>query len=236
MHIINSYNFSKAMEKIYQRPIPTGQLTTYYYNDDGYRVINDVDPYVAPLSGIPTKLESKKVWKLVHDNIFGHKFRFTGINGAYFDPETVIFYNADGTVISEGNIYSNFNVAFPDYYVIDWHTGLGWYTLANSTNIIWTQALDECESLTVVGFDDWFIPSIYELESISDLEYIYPLGSATPPTANWPFHNTTNGNKWSSTTSKAYIDRAFFVTNLGAANFTTKTTIMRYIPCRYHIT
>jgi hypothetical protein len=220
---------------IYLRPDQTGQITSYYHMDDGYRVLNDIDSYIPPSSGIVSRLETRKRWKLLQNNEFGHKFRFTGINGAYLDPETFIFYNADGTVISTGGIYANFNIAFPDYYVIDWHTGLGWYTLANNTNIIWTQALDECESLTVVGFDDWFIPSIYELVSISNLEYIYPLGAGNPPPANWPFHNTSQGNKWSSTTNKPYNDRAFFVTNLGAASFTTKTTIMRYIPCRYHV-
>lgn len=217
-----------SSEKIYNRPIQTGQVTVYQTYDDAWCIINRPDPYVPPTSGIPTKLVNLKIWRLVLNNNFGNTFRFTGINGAYWDPETQLYYVADGTSTT------TFALAFPNYYVIDNYTGLAYIALFNSTNVNLTTAISECEALTTAGFTDWFLPNINMLISVADLSYIYPLGNSTFPSANVPFNNTSNGNKWSSTTYKNIETRAYLFTPNGTTTVLDKGGIARYIPVRYH--
>jgi hypothetical protein len=61
-----------------------------------------------------------------------------------------------------------------DRTVTDLKTGLMWQTTPSSNSFSWQDAVDYCESLELAGYDDWRIPSLKELFSISDFSQGWP--------------------------------------------------------------
>ncbi len=82
-----------------------------------------------------------------------------------------------------------------DGTVSDTRTGLTWQQADPGMTMNWETALAYCNSLTLSDTDDWRLPNVKELESITD-------------DTKWPPMDTTyfpfNGYYWSSTT---YLDR-----------------------------
>jgi hypothetical protein len=83
-----------------------------------------------------------------------------------------------------------------DGTVTDATTGLMWQQVdADAVGMDWEAALNYCESLELAGFDDWRLPNVKELLSISDFQEHEPAIDQTI------FPNTKNrGTYWSSTT------------------------------------
>jgi len=54
--------------------------------------------------------------------------------------------------------------------VIDQHTGLMWEKAHHATRLSYADATAACESLSLGGFDDWRVPSIKELFSLSNFK------------------------------------------------------------------
>lgn len=91
--------------------------------------------------------------------------------------------------------------------VTDNVTGLQWQDDAKSADnaLIWTEALDLCESLSLGGRSDWRLPNINELRSIVDFRHIDP---ATDPI----FRNSASTPYWSSTSDDdIYAYHAWFI-------------------------
>lgn len=218
--------------KIYIRPVPTGEIympASAFYPDycDGWRVFTGQDISTQPAMGIPMLVDKSKRWKLAHtDNVFGNRFRLTGLTGGYYDPELANYYTASG-------VLSTYGEAFPSDYFIDHSTGLGGMTKANSGNITWASALTEIHSLSYAGFTGYFMPNEEEHCSIIDLGYATPLGAGA--TANPIFSLSTNSNKWTSTTVKGLETRAWVMQPNGdPANNILKSGVARYMAFRYH--
>lgn len=218
--------------KIYLRPEPTGEIyisgsSFYPTGCDSWMIANGIDISTQPSSGVPMLIDKTKRWKLIPDNVFGHKFRFTGLTGGYYNPETLNYYNSDGTT-------AIYNEAFPSNYMIDNSTGLGWQTVANATNVAWATALSEIDSLSHAGFDDYYLPDLSKTSSVVDYGYTSPFGSSgdfNPIFAG----GITNGNKWTSTTIKGLETRAWVLQPNGdPANNVLKTGIARYMAFRFH--
>jgi hypothetical protein len=230
--ITSIQTFTIPMAKIYLRPQPTGEIyvpDSEFYLDgcDSWMIHNNIDPIVQISSGVPMAIDKSKRWKLIPDNVFGHKFRFTGSTGGYYNPETLLFYDSDGTV-------STYASAFPSDYMIDNSTGLGWQTLGASSNFSFEGALADVASLSHAGFDDWYLPNLSQLISVTDYGYSAPLGSTGDfnPIFTGGISNST---KWTSTTLKGLETRAWIVqVNGGVPNNTLKTNITRYIAFRFH--
>ncbi|MBT8332490.1 MAG: DUF1566 domain-containing protein [Deltaproteobacteria bacterium] len=66
-----------------------------------------------------------------------------------------------------------------DVTVHDYNTGLMWQQTPVNTGFSWQEAVDYCESLELAVYDDWRMPTLKELFSISD----YSQG--------WPYLDTT---------------------------------------------
>jgi hypothetical protein len=218
--------------RIYLRPEPTGEIyvpASAFYLDgcDSWMIYNNIDPIIQTSSGIPMIIDKSKRWKLIPDNVFGHKFRFTGSTGGYYDPETLLFYDSDGTI-------STYASAFPSDYMIDNSTGLGWQTLGAISNFTFEGALANVASLSHAGFDDWYLPNLSQLMSVTDYGYNAPLGSTGDFNPIFT-GGISNATKWTSTTIKGLETRVWIVQVIGAVpNNTLKTNITRYIAFRFH--
>jgi len=111
---------------------------------------------------------------------------------ALVDTGQGICYNADGESIdcpAEGEAFYGQDAQFsgntPSYTdnddgtVTDNNTGLTWQQTPDSSHFSWQQAVDTCETLDLAGYDDWRIPSLKELFSISNFSQ------------GWPYLDTT---------------------------------------------
>lgn len=66
-----------------------------------------------------------------------------------------------------------------DGTVTDSKTGLMWQQIPSTSDYSWQEAVDYCENLELNGYDDWRMPSLKELFSISDFS------------SGWPYLNTS---------------------------------------------
>lgn len=92
-----------------------------------------------------------------------------------------------------------------DGTVTDLRTGLVWQKVGAAKPMTWEQALAACESLSLAGKDDWRLPNIKELRSLSDD------GKARPSLDRALFPGATSAPYWSSTTQSNRPERAWYV-------------------------
>lgn len=103
-----------------------------------------------------------------------------------------IYTNADGT----WNGTTRFSNISGGNIVKDNLTGLMWLRNANTWGLInWNTAIDNCNSLSFSGFDDWRLPNVQELMTLKD----YKNSNPALPTGH-PFLNVVNDYYWTSTT------------------------------------
>jgi len=69
-----------------------------------------------------------------------------------------------------------------DEVFVDPATDLMWTRKDNADDINWTSAIHYCQNLTLQGKDDWRLPTIEELEQMSDRRRVAPL-KIKPPLA-----------------------------------------------------
>lgn len=132
-------------------------------------------------------------------------------------------YSDDGSIDTEA-----------ENILTDEATGLMWirnHTLVNgsgvgaggnvniSAGMNWATALSRCNSLSYGGYDDWRLPNIHELYSISDLGAV-----AAPYINTTAFPGTSSTIYWSSTTRPGDGGYALYVYfSTGYMNTTSKT-------------
>lgn len=91
-----------------------------------------------------------------------------------------------------------------DGTVSDLRTGLVWQKVGVTQPMTWEQALSACESLRLGGQDDWRLPNIKELRSLSDDTQAHP----SIDTAFFP--EIKAAAYWSSTTQSNRPERAWY--------------------------
>ena len=151
----------------YRRVIPS-QYISYRTGDTGWHTQNGTFDYssdptcVSYIQDLDLSLGTAGWYRLLHNNAFGSKYRFT----------TDI-----GTPASDGNarfLQTDF-VGATDAYVIDHLTGIGYYVLdlGNFINS-WNNAIDAVAASSALGYSDWFPLTIEHGESVirSDFSYI----------------------------------------------------------------
>ncbi|MCP4596416.1 DUF1566 domain-containing protein, partial [Neptuniibacter sp.] len=90
------------------------------------------------------------------------------------------------------------------------NTALMWQRDGTSS-MTWEAALTQCESLTLGEYEDWRLPNIKELRSISDDDNLYhPSVNTTYFTLTETYPQTTTVY-WSSTTRENGTEQAWFV-------------------------
>jgi hypothetical protein len=126
---------------------------TYFPGDSGYVYLNrnTLIGYEAPVDSIMAVLNPNFQHLLLTDNKFGHKFRFTGITGGYYDP-------SDGNYYTKTGVVSTRNAEFlkgGDIYIIDHYQNLGICDDKIFYNINPEDAIPIVLGLTKCGYSDW---------------------------------------------------------------------------------
>ena|SRR3972149_2622892 len=216
----------------YQRPRLTGQLTSYATYDDAWQFANGTYNYTPPVNPIHIarldRTAASPFHRLVNNNAFGNKFRFTTANGSYWNEQTNTYHLTDGTLSDVGNTYG---AGASGIYVLDNLSGLGYLRdTANTYNFN-----DLCAypiGLTFAGFNDWRSCNVNEWinlrnwnETTSDDVTKYVLGSSTTTQAG------TITTLMGDTTK--YIHCSFF-TNQHPLLAQLKTTLLRTTMVRNH--
>lgn len=152
-----------ASQIIYFRPQNSGYGTTSFLTgDEGYNEVNYPAP-AAPAFGIPAFLDPTDPKKLLNNNAFGHKQRFTGINGGYYDYATSQYKLANGTISDQATTFGT--IAANTSYLIDHHTGLGWkWNIQGAA--IWSTQVTNILGLTHASYSDYFLPSRTQYRSL----------------------------------------------------------------------
>jgi len=119
-----------------------------------------------------------------------------------------------------------------DQTVTDNHTMLMWQQVASSLRqaqgaTTWESALTHCESLTLANHEDWRLPNIKELRSISNDETL------SNPSVNTTYFTLAQSSPyWSSTTLSNNTTQAWFVDfQYGLVSHQEKTTSSGYLLC-----
>jgi hypothetical protein len=148
----------------YQRPLLTGQTTSYRTGDDAWQLANGTYDYTPPVYPI-SYAQFDTFTTLISNNAFGNKNRFTDENGL--------------------QVYGS-------NYIIDHYTGLGWATGRGFGN--WDLMIDNALLITVLGYSDFRLANTSEMESIHNSQsagFNYaPFNTKWTPDAN-SFHSST---------------------------------------------
>lgn len=208
---------------IYIRPMNTGVSASFLYYDDYWIQINRPDPYIPPLVGIPAFLDKNVNYLLRYNNIFGHKYRLTGISGGYYDYLDNQYKLVDGTVSNQATTFGT--AASQTSYLIDHYTGLGWKWNVEGSKI-WATHASASISSSHAGYTDWYMPNINELMSLHDFSQVmtslFPpfngtiIKSSTPykgleTTQHFIKNTFTMANQADGTAGQTYFCRRHFI-------------------------
>ncbi len=138
-------------------------------------------------------------------------------------------------VLILGSVVANAEFNKNNGVVTDSITGLQWQDYYSDNDrddygyikrMTWDEAISYCESLTLNGQDDWRMPNINELSSITDLAYYDP---AINP--KFTLTSTNGGWYWSSTTAIYESTRAWSVTPTHGAEYAEYKTGSGFFRC-----
>ena len=189
----------------------TGQATSYRTGDDG-----DIEAGRA-----------ESFFILQYNNYFGHRQRFTGTTGGYYDQVAAGYKDVNGNATTQA-------LAFPDSLIIDWSTfniSTGAFNeyqinVLLTNNITWDAAVDYCLAYTGGGYSDWRIVNIRELESLYYEEAVFMMGYA-------PFSDPIGVQIWSGTTLKVATTLAKLLIAGYGSHWTVKSNLSgRAFPVR----
>jgi len=158
---------------------------------------------------------------LKNNNAFGTKDRFTNSIG----EQDYSIAPANGAI---------------GYYAIDHLTGLGWYLVNQIVDVTGTvygtfeQHLASTINSTLCGFNDWFTPTMTQLDKLVNQTAVQRDGV----TAAWPFGRpffTNNGTYWSNTVNYSNNTqvRTYNPFSVYFLNLATQSNLLSHL-CRNH--
>jgi hypothetical protein len=193
----------------YARPFNSNVHIVYRVGDHAWQIVNN------PWNPAPTNplycQELVDYWTLKHDNEFGNKFRWTDQSGNEGMTD-----NGGGAII-----VLTLDTLIDNYTGAEWGVNNGILT----NNKSWNSAIDECNALNAHGFDDWYLPSDNEYDTII---VRYRVGS----TLGIPFLGGGR-NIWTSTTNFVTTSNALYITTSNETRTLAKSISSRnYFPIR----
>jgi hypothetical protein len=129
--------------------------------------------------------------------------------------------DAPPPVFTESHFTDNGNGTITDNLTV-----LMWPKVPDANTYTWEQALGSCENFSFAGFDDWRLPNIRELQSLTDETRINPSVN--------PLFSIAGGQKfWSSTSLPNQNTKAWFwQTQFGITTYDLKTMANKILPVR----
>ncbi len=101
----------------------------------------------------------------------------TGQTATFDGDGNIISTSAGDAFYGQDGDYESLAFSFTlndDGTTTDNNTGLVWETIPLSGKMTWEEAVEYCENLTLGGYDDWRLPTVEELFSISDFSEGWP--------------------------------------------------------------
>ena len=192
----------------YNRPISSGQETSYRTGDDKDQRTEYTGPDIPEFYAILDYNSATSWLTLENNNAFGNKNRFTDEAG--------------------GQDYNN-------DYAIDHHTGLGWYLIEQRGGDAadnWNNKIDDALASTAYVFSDWRLPNIKEYDSVLGHE------TGRVGLNYSPFSYSVSATLVSSTTDGVNTANCMAISNsnLEVDRFGKTVNFGRYFICRNHYT
>lgn len=197
----------------YNRPYLGGSVS-YRDFDVVYRKINGGNDYnnAIPDNALIQRVEpdfvNGRYDYLKYFNKWGHKFRFTGQNGGYYDESDGNYYDVNG-------VLSNLATEFPDnigspttyYYIFDHLTGFV-FVSDRLGGVTWENACDLTPTYNSFPtyIDTQFLPSVNEWRTVASVNP--DSFGALANNINRPFVNYTQDLQWTGETRSSSITQA----------------------------
>ena len=210
---------------------------TYYVQDydEAWHILNGINDYVE---SIPVGAKIQQVDysdltvkdRLIYNNIHGHKFRFTGVNGGYYNPDDSNYYDVDGNISDKATEFPTY--LGTRYFIIDHLSGIMWIGVRLG-GINFNTNLTDARDATDGGYTDWIVPSKHDAEQLFDSRYNLNLYEIERPP--WDYNQLTY---WTcSNYPQDKITRAWYFHgyNMTAGDRKTSTGANRS-RCRIHLT
>ncbi len=200
-------------------------LTSDADYDEGWHFDNGTFDYTIPAGTKPQQLEPSDPDKLRYNNVWGHKFRFVGPNGGYYDFNDGQYKDKDGNISDRDTVF----LLSGSYYIIDEYTGLGWRgTRGGQAN--WATQVAQ-GAISWSGFTDFYLPTRDMLGSLIRVDVNNQLYLTDRP----PFDIQLT--QWSCTPFfSAPTTTAFWMSTDGGLTFRNKTNLLTRSYVRAHYT
>jgi hypothetical protein len=101
----------------------------------------------------------------------------TGQNSCYDNSDEISYPEPGESFYGQDAQYNGIQPSYQDNgdgTVTDLNTGLMWQQTPVNSGFFWQEAVDYCNDLELAGYDDWRIPSLKEIFSISDFSQGWP--------------------------------------------------------------
>ena len=196
-----------------EKELATTEATLSQTESDLSTCQNDLTNTQADLTAAGTELESCQAAKeACCEGPTTAPISATGQTRCYSATGAIVDCN-DPTCYGQDGLYQK-GTPLPDRFidnedgtVTDTKTGLMWQQNLSSTTYTWCNALAHCENLDLADYDDWRLPNVKELQSIT-------LQGLFRPALDSVFTGTIGDIHWSSTTVET-IKSAAWVVHLG---------------------
>ena len=190
--------------------------------------------------------------KFISDLGGTHEKRMVGISGSYWDETDGLYYDITGAeIVAGGSPSANMLLAFPERYLIDLATGLGWAFAISGTfgGINWANlnplsshlTLADAYSITVGGntYDNFRVPQRHEMDGIvfKGNDAIATMRHYGPFSSTWggPISTTV---RWNTNTFQNSTQNFFVVggsQQINSHTWNSITATAQVLLCRPHL-
>lgn len=215
-------------KKVYYNRPAIRNLPSYETYDEGWMYTNSYDPPYNITDGVLQEIDyTVNPDYLKYFNAFGHKFRFTGLNGGYYDFNTLSYKDVNGnasTFLAE--FVTPVGSSGTDGMIIDHLTGLAYRSIRGGGRTL-TASIAIVEPSTLFYYSNWMVPPIMWLLTLSRVDLVnWLIGRA-------PFQYDQSST-WSCTTTASNTLQAFTALSTGLTTAATKSTNNNSTWCRIH--